>query len=153
MKSLELKLPPPLVVIGCGALMWYLTRIAPSLSVSIPGQSAGITVLLLGALAIGMAGVLALRRARTTILPHHPERASALVTKGVYRYSRNPMYLAMLLVLTAWALHLANAAALVAISAFVGWMNRFQIAPEERALRTCFGTAFVDYERAVRRWI
>jgi protein-S-isoprenylcysteine O-methyltransferase Ste14 len=67
--------------------------------------------------------------------------------------SRNPMYVGLLLLLAGWALHLSHPLALLGLPAFVAYMNRFQIAPEERALRAKFGPAYEDYARAVRRWL
>ena len=82
-----------------------------------------------------------------------PQKASALVTSGVYRITRNPMYLGMLLVLAGWAVWLGNAAALIGLPLFVGVLNLLQIAPEERVLRGRFGDAFTRYAARVRRWI
>ena len=89
----------------------------------------------------------------TLFTPLAPEQASALVVRGVFRWTRNPMYLAMLLVLVSWACIVANAAALAILPLFVAYLNRFQIVPEERALRAKFGEAYEDYMRRVRRWI
>lgn len=72
---------------------------------------------------------------------------------GPYRFTRNPMYLGMVLILLAWCLWLGNAAALLALAAFVGYITRFQIVPEERALAGRFGAAYEDYRRRVRRWV
>ena len=83
----------------------------------------------------------------------HPDRSAALVAGGIYRSSRNPMYLGFLLLLAAWACWLANPLALAGLPAFVLYLNRFQIAPEERALRARFGDAYDGYARAVRRWL
>jgi protein-S-isoprenylcysteine O-methyltransferase Ste14 len=72
---------------------------------------------------------------------------------GVYRWTRNPMYLGMAVLLLAWGLWLANGAALAVISLFVAYLNRFQIAPEERALQARFGDEFTAYRARVRRWL
>ena len=82
-----------------------------------------------------------------------PQKASALVTSGVYRITRNPMYLGMLLVLAGWGVWLGNAAAFVGLPLFVAVLNLLQIAPEERVLRERFGDAFTRYAARVRRWI
>ena len=73
--------------------------------------------------------------------------------RGIYRWTRNPMYLAMLLVLVAWACIVANVAALAILPLFVAYLNRFQIGPEERALQARFGAEFEQYRRNVRRWL
>jgi protein-S-isoprenylcysteine O-methyltransferase Ste14 len=100
-----------------------------------------------------LAGLAAFRRARTTVNPLQPDRASALVSAGIYRYTRNPMYLALAMALLAWGLWLGHAVAPCGVAIFVAWMNRYQIAPEERALAGLFGAEFERYRREVRRWL
>jgi protein-S-isoprenylcysteine O-methyltransferase Ste14 len=98
-------------------------------------------------------GVLSFRRARTTVNPMKPGSASSLVCSGVYTWTRNPMYLGLLVALTGWGAFLSNALALLFLPAFILYMNRFQIEPEERALTTLFGQEFIDYKSQVRRWL
>lgn len=98
-------------------------------------------------------GVAPFRRAKTTVNPRQPQNASALVTSGIYRATRNPMYLGLLLVLIAWGVMLAHGLALIVLPGFVLYMNRFQIAPEEAVLTGLFGTAFTEYTGKVRRWL
>ena len=133
--------------------MWAASRAWPSWRLVIPGRTIVAVVLFLVAAAIGMAGVRAFHRARTTSNPLRPERASALVSSGIYRYTRNPMYVALALALLAWAAWLGHALAPAGVVAFVAWMNRFQIAPEERALQALFGEEFERYCAEVRRWL
>ena len=97
--------------------------------------------------------MLGFRRAKTTVNPLKPDAASALVVRGVYRWTRNPMYLAMLLLLIAWVCIVSNWAALAMLPLFVAYLNRFQIGPEERALQARFGAEFESYRRQVRRWL
>ncbi len=82
-----------------------------------------------------------------------PEAASTLVCSGVYRVTRNPMYLGLLLVLTGWAVHLSCAWTLIGPLAFKLYIDRFQIAPEERALSGKFGADYSAYATRVRRWL
>ena len=82
-----------------------------------------------------------------------PHESAKLVASGVYRWSRNPMYLGDLLILAGWALWLANVAAFIGLPLFVAYINRFQITLEERALEARFGAAYVEYRRSARRWI
>ena len=82
-----------------------------------------------------------------------PELSSSLVQSGIYTLTRNPMYLGFFLVLVAWAVYLSNALAFLILPVFIAYMNRFQIEPEERALKTLFGDAFTEYATRVRRWI
>jgi protein-S-isoprenylcysteine O-methyltransferase Ste14 len=149
---LELRIPPPVVAVAVGLLMWLVaTRTAP---VPLPRGLRVALALALAAIGVGLAGagVATFRRARTTISPLTPDATSALVRTGVYRMTRNPMYLGMLLCLSAWAVYLSNALSLLLAGVFVLYMNRFQIAPEERALTAIFGEAYDTYRREVRRW-
>ncbi|WP_299803911.1 isoprenylcysteine carboxylmethyltransferase family protein [uncultured Shewanella sp.] len=108
--------------------------------------------LILGMLS-AIAGVISFKRAKTTVNPLKPETASALVASGMYRLSRNPMYLGMTLALCAWACYLASLWSMLGIVGFMLYMQRFQIQPEERALEAIFGQAFIDYKKRVRPWI
>ena len=152
MNSLELKIPPPLVALLTGLLMWSATRLVPPLA--LPGVARVAVAAVLVGVGVGLAisGVLTFKRAKTTVNPTTPAAASALVRTGVFRFTRNPMYLGLLLCLVAWAVYLSNALALLIVPLFVLFMNRFQIAPEERALAALFGDSFAAYKRDVRRW-
>ena len=136
---------------ACGLLMWLLAF--PALDFPLPGRGAFAALCVAVSLVIGVAALLGFRRARTTVNPLSPEKASALVVSGLYRWTRNPMYLAMLLLLIGWAGLIANWAALAILPLFVIYLNRFQIEPEERALRARFGEEFDNYCRKVRRWL
>jgi len=104
-------------------------------------------------IAIAIAGVVEFRRAQTTVNPLKPQATSRLVTSGIYRFTRNPMYLGFCMGLVASAVFLSSAWALLGPLAFVVYITRFQIAPEERALAGLFGDAFTDYQGRVRRWV
>jgi protein-S-isoprenylcysteine O-methyltransferase Ste14 len=82
-----------------------------------------------------------------------PESTSSLVVSGIYGVTRNPMYLGFLVALLGWAVFLAHALALLPLLAFLLYMNRFQIRPEESALTTLFGQEFTTYRKRVRRWL
>lgn len=152
MNALELRIPPVLLVVACALLMVMLSVAIPALQVAWPGGIAGGVLILVGA-AVTVAGVLAFRKARTTVNPMHPEASTAVVSGGIYHFSRNPMYLGFLLALAGWAMVLGSLAALVVLPLYVAYMNRFQIVPEERALRQKFGAPYEAYMRQVRRWI
>ena len=146
--------PPVVLTAVVGAGMWALARALPAGGVPLPGRAWLASLLLLVGILIIALGVREFRRSRTTVDPLRPERASALVDSGVYRVTRNPMYLGMLLLLIAWAAWLAHwPAALAGPGLFVVLLNRWQIAPEEAALDARFGKAFADYRRSVRRWL
>jgi protein-S-isoprenylcysteine O-methyltransferase Ste14 len=112
----------------------------------------GAVVIALGALLV-VQGARTFWRNETTIDPVDLERASALVTSGVFRYSRNPMYVGFTVALLGWAVCLAAPLALLGPVAFVLFTNRFQIIPEERVMRAKFGQAYDDYRGQVRRWV
>ena len=153
MNALELKIPPPAQFLLFAAAMWGLARLCPAAQFPLPFRKPLALALVAPGLWLGAAGVLAFLRARTTIHPHRPAHASALVTTGLYRYSRNPMYLALLLVLAGWAVALANGLAFLLLPGFVLSLDRLQIRPEERILRAKFGAAYEAYARSVRRWL
>lgn len=153
MSSLELKVPPLALVAAVAALMALLARWFPALDFTLPAKVVAVAALAAAGATFAALGVRAFVRARTTLDPRVPHESSRLVRSGVYRASRNPMYLGMLLLLAAWGLHLGNLAALLGLPAFVLYMNRFQIGPEERLLRQKFGPEFDQYRAAVRRWL
>lgn len=153
MRWLELKVPPVLLFGAVAAAMYGLARALSAWTVALPGRAVAAVALAAAGLAIGLAGVAAFRRNRTTVNPHTPDRSSSVVTEGVYRWTRNPMYLGLLCGLLAWAIYLANPSAVLGLPAFVAWMNRFQIGPEERVLAVKFGPAYASYRDRVRRWL
>ena len=102
---------------------------------------------------IEVAALVTLWRSRTTINPVHPERARRLVTGGIYRVSRNPMYLSLLLLLAAYALRLDAWAAWLGPLGFWAYVTRFQILPEERVLADKFGPDYRRYRERTRRWL
>lgn len=153
MHSLELRVPPLALVVVAAALMALLAWLFPRPALVFPAPYAlGGALVGLGA-AIAVAGVLAFRRAHTTVNPMTPGASSSVVSTGIYRLTRNPMYLGFLLALAGWGAMLGNLLGLLPLAAFVAWMTRFQIAPEERALREKFGADFEDYMHRVRRWV
>jgi len=115
-------------------------------------QGLGVTVACIG-LAFNASPKFAFRRARTTVNPLRPDAASELVTSGPYRITRNPMYVGHALVLTGWTIVLAHPLGFVVVPAFVLWIDRLQIPPEEAALAALFPDAFADYTQRVRRWL
>jgi protein-S-isoprenylcysteine O-methyltransferase Ste14 len=150
---LELRVPPPVVTATAGLLMWFLGTAFPLLDFELPARRAAAITLAAVGFAIGIAALFGFKKAKTTINPMTPEASTALVITGVYRLTRNPMYLAMLVVLGAWAVVVSNFAAFLLLPLFVAYLNRFQIEPEEQALQARFGAEFERYRRNVRRWL
>jgi protein-S-isoprenylcysteine O-methyltransferase Ste14 len=153
MKWLELRIPPPLVAGFFALLMWLAAAWIPALDFDFPGKLPISLAVAAAGVAIGLSAAFGFRRAKTTVSPFAPQESSALVITGVYRWTRNPMYLGMLAILVAWALWLANAASFFLLPLFMLYLNRFQISPEERALQARFGGEFERYRRSVRRWL
>lgn len=153
MERLELKLPPVLLVVLVAAGMWWLSRVTITVDAG-PLLRGALALLLAGkGLGIVAAAVIAFRKADTTVNPMMPEASSQVVQHGIYRHTRNPMYLGFLFVLFAWAVWLAAPWALLGPVLYVAWMTRFQIVPEERALAERFGDNYRDYCRGTRRWV
>jgi protein-S-isoprenylcysteine O-methyltransferase Ste14 len=153
MRHLELKVPPLIVVTIAALLMWAVARATPRLTLLYPGRVLVAAALLISGIAIMLTGVLAFRKASTTVDPRFPENASHIVSSGIYRVTRNPMYLGMLVVLIAWMALLANVSTIVIPTLFVLYITRWQIVPEERALAEKFGAEYEVYCEAVRRWL
>ncbi len=153
MRALELKVPPPVVALTAACAMWGVSSFAPSLAMPFQIRLAAALMIALAGVCVALAGVVSFRRVRTTVNPMQPETASSLVCSGVYGVTRNPMYLGFLCVLVAWAVFLSSAWALLGPLVFVFYMNRFQIAPEEKVLSALFGADYCAYKSRVRRWL
>lgn len=152
MRWLEHKIPPPLVglllALGMVALSpdWHWRDVGAL-------RAALAALLLLAGAALDLLGLLAFRRVRTTVNPLRPARATQLVATGVYRFSRNPMYLGMALLLSGGALLLGTLAGALGPVLFVAYITRFQILPEERVMAAKFGDEFTRFCTQVRRWL
>jgi protein-S-isoprenylcysteine O-methyltransferase Ste14 len=151
--KLELRIPPVAAALLFAAAMWGASLAVPSITLPFAHRKLAATVLAVFGGGVSLAGVASFRRAKTTVDPTRPDAASALVSSGVYRVTRNPMYLGFTLMLLGWAALLSNVLSLIIAIAFVFYMNRFQIEPEERALSARFGKAFAAYRASVRRWV
>lgn len=150
--ALKLKVPPLALVFLFGGLMWLVSEYS-MFTIALPWRSVCSLIFYIVGSAIVLAGVLSFRRMETTVNPLTPEATTTMVTSGIYRFSRNPMYLGFLFVLVGWAIHLSNLLGFAFLPLFVWYMNRFQILPEERALASKFYEVFTAYKRSVRRWI
>jgi protein-S-isoprenylcysteine O-methyltransferase Ste14 len=153
MPSFEHRIPPPLVAAAVAAAMWAVSPLEPALPLPLGLRGTVTAALAIAGLAFDVLGLWAFVRARTTINPLQPDKSTALVTSGVFRLTRNPMYLGLLLLLSAWAVHLSTLWPLGGPVVFVLYINRFQIVPEERVIAHKFGEAFAAYATRVRRWL
>jgi protein-S-isoprenylcysteine O-methyltransferase Ste14 len=153
MKWFELRIPPLAVTAAVVAAMVVTVPWLPALGAVWPGSTAVAAVVAVVGALLAILGVYEFRRARTTVNPLTPDNASRVVKSGVFRYSRNPMYLGMALLLLALALYQSHVLSFAWVAGYVTYLNRFQILPEERALEARFGDEYRAYARAVRRWI
>ncbi|MDE1463411.1 methyltransferase family protein [Spartinivicinus poritis] len=122
--------------------------------------SAGLTGHYLVALVLAMtgiffiiAGVLYFYQAKTTVNPITPEDSSSLVTHGIYRITRSPMYVGFAMLLVGWSVLLSNVYSLLLVFGFICYLNRYQIKPEEQALENLFGEKYLAYKKRVSRWL
>jgi protein-S-isoprenylcysteine O-methyltransferase Ste14 len=150
---LELKVPPPVVALLVGLLMWLASLLVAPVEVPFDYRAGVAAVLATIGVIVGLAGIISFLRAKTSINPTKPGAASSIVTSGVFRLSRNPMYLGLLLCLLAWAVYLSSWLALLFVPLFVVYLNRFQIEPEERAMLALVGPEYDSYKARVRRWL
>ena len=148
-----LKYPPILQILVSLAIAWALQRSLPQFSVDVPfaewiGVALGVIGVLITSVAVGI-----FAKNKTTINPVQPEQASRLVTDGLYRVTRNPMYLGLLLLVTGVVIWFENLAGIASIVLFIVTMTLFQIKPEEQVIEEKFGADYLAYKKQVRRWI
>jgi protein-S-isoprenylcysteine O-methyltransferase Ste14 len=153
MHPLEHKIPPPVVALIVAAAMWMNSISGPKWDLSFEWRVGAALVIAAAGVGFDLLGLLAFRKAKTTINPLKPQNTSALVTTGVYGLSRNPMYVGLVCFLLAWTAYLAALWPLAGPILFVFYINRFQIEPEERLLAQRFGADFNAYKARVRRWV
>lgn len=119
MQALELRIPPLVLLALAAALMWLLAAAVPTASFNNSWNTHLALLAMISGVAIVLLGVVAFRRAGTTVDPRVPQRTSQVVNSGIYRRSRNPMYLGFLLVLSGWALYLSNGLCFLLLPLFI----------------------------------
>ena len=152
LKMLELKVPPLIVTLIFGFLLWTVSILISFNYGHYFFKSASCLVFLVG-LVIALVAVLKFRKEDTTVDPRDPTKSERLVVTGVYRYTRNPMYLSFLLFLVSYGLFLGNLANLISLLLFILYMNLYQIKPEEKILLAKFQSSYRVYMQTVRRWL
>lgn len=153
MRTLELKVPPPAVALLVALAMWGVSRRSVALAApELVRVTLSVALAVIGA-AFDLSGLMAFRRAKTTVNPMKPQSTSSMVDSGVYRVTRNPMYVGLVFILCGWAVFLWSWWALLGPFAFAAYIGRFQIAPEEKALSSLFGAEYLAYKARVRRWL
>ncbi|WNC71589.1 isoprenylcysteine carboxylmethyltransferase family protein [Thalassotalea psychrophila] len=150
---LELKIPPVLVVFFSALAMYFSPN--PIIYFSVDPALVYYTtrVLFVISALIILLGIYCFRKANTTVDPVNPNKASQLVNFGIYKFTRNPMYLGFAIMLLAMAIKMQSLVAFLWLAVFIWFMSRFQIKPEERALTKIFGDAYIKYCQQVRRWL
>ena len=151
--TLENRIPPPVVTLGIGLAMGAAASALPAADIPAVWRLGSGGALFIAAGLFAGPAIAAFVRAGTTINPVQIDRASRLVTGGIYRVTRNPMYVALALLLLGLALFLGRPWLLVGPLAFVLYTTRFQIRPEERAMQARFGADYDAYRARVRRWL
>lgn len=153
LSKLELRIPPPLVMLLFMVTVFGFDKIMPFTLFYLPWltYASVISLVTLGGV-IALWGMKEFKNAKTTVNPLKPESSSSLVSSGIYQYTRNPMYLGLLMILLSAVIYSQHPLGLVSALGFVAYMNRFQIEPEEKMLVKLFGDEFVDYSNQVKRW-
>lgn len=150
--KLNLKIPPVAQGLVAIVLIWLFDRYAPNYYIKFIYQYIVAYALIgIGAI-VALSGVISFIKLSTTIDPRYPKKASELVISGIYKYSRNPMYLGILLAITGIAVFFGALSGIFIVFSFVAFINKYQIVPEEVALREKFGENYTDYTQKVRRW-
>lgn len=153
MLKLDLRVPPLVVWSLFAAAISAAAHGFPSMNLPFAGHRVAAVIAVLGGSVVAVAAIVAFRRAKTTVNPLAPEKASSVVTSGIYRLTRNPMYCAMAAALLGIVLWWVSMPGLVLVGAYCAYITRFQILPEEQALLALFGDDFSNYMSRVRRWI
>ncbi len=153
MDSLKLKVPPVVVAFIAVMLMKAVALITPGSAFLATLPTAIPYLIVILGFVVAISGVVEFRRHKTTVNPMLKTEATAMVDSGIYGYTRNPMYLGMLIALLAGMFYWSNFYTLLICPLFVLYMNRFQIEPEEAYLQEKFPHAFADYQSRVRRWL
>ena len=148
---METKIPPPLVTLVFGMSIYFSREMFPAIEIQY-SLYLGIFLLLSGFFIL-VSAVRLFRKDKTTVNPLSPEQATKLVTDGIFKYSRNPMYLGMAIVLSSIAVFFNLLGGIILIALFCAYITKFQIIPEERAMMNLFAQDFDEYKKVTRRWI
>jgi protein-S-isoprenylcysteine O-methyltransferase Ste14 len=153
MKSLELKIPPPVYALIIGSLMWLLNRYFPVAQlIESPWNRVGIAIIIIAG-SSDLWSLLLFFKKHTTPNPMKPQNTTGIVTSGLYKFSRNPMYVGLLIILTGYAIWLGSVTPFLLLPLFYWLITQMQIKPEERILQQKFGQEYLDYKNTVRRWL
>ncbi|MAO82730.1 MAG: isoprenylcysteine carboxyl methyltransferase [Myxococcales bacterium] len=133
--------------------MWLVSKYSLNTNFNLNGINILALVFLIIAIIMIVLSINKFKKNRTTISPLRPNKTSSLITSGIYNYTRNPMYLGLLLMLISTALFIKNFISFLIIPLFVIFINKNQILPEEQILENIFGEEYRNYTKKVKRWI
>ena len=150
---MKLLIPPPIQALLSAIMMWLISRYFTHANFSFNGINIFALIFLIIAAIIIILSMYKFKKIKTTISPLRPNKTSSLVNSGIYAYTRNPMYLGLLLILFSTALFLKNLISFLIIPLFILFITKNQILPEEEALENIFGEEYKNYKKKVRRWI
>lgn len=150
---LQTKIPPPIVALVFAVAMWGLSFLPPVIAIDSSVRNFLIILFIVLAIIFDLAALFYFLKAKTTINPLQPKKASKLVINGIYRISRNPMYVGLTFLLMAWGVFISSPWAIIGIIFFVMYITIYQIKPEEYALKKTFGVEFDTYKKQVRMWL
>jgi len=145
------RIPPPIVTLIFALLSFWLANYLPKLAFNYQGLSSLIMILI--GLTIIVIGVKTFHNSDTTVNPLNPSEASHLVTEGVFSYTRNPMYLGMVIILLGVSIYNGVYIGIIILPCFIFYITEFQIKPEEKAMEEIFAGDYTDYLKRVRRWL
>lgn len=153
MKRLELLIPPPIVAVIIMIIQYGTYKLFPTCSFYWTGNRLVCTVLIIIGLSLGMVGIITFKKHFTTTNPSKPELSSLIGSSGIYKISRNPMYLGILFGLLGIGFYFENIISILASLLFLIYITQFQIKPEERILEKKFSENYQKYKHSTRRWI
>ena len=145
------RIPPPIVTFICGISI-YFSKSFFNQFLNFSNNGISLFLLILG-LFVFISAVRSFREQKTTVNPLKPKQASSLVTSGIFRFSRNPMYLGMLIILLSISFKFNLLGGIIISLLFFIFITKFQIYPEEEAMNELFGDKFTQYSNTTRRWI
>ena len=145
------KIPPPIVTFAFGLMIYFSRNIFPDIN-NIIFYVLSLFFIILGP-SVLISAVRSFKAEQTTINPININNASSLVISGVFKYSRNPMYLGMVFILLALSFGFNLVGGILFTSIFIVYITKFQIIPEEAAMKRIFGEDFNRYKNETRRWI
>ena len=148
---MKTKIPPPIVTLVSALLIFFSRELFPNYVFEY--QSMLSIAIFISGLMILISAVSLFKEKETTVNPMSPEKASSLVVDGVFKYTRNPMYLGMSVVLLSISIQFNLIGGLLILLLFVGYITVFQIIPEEEAMEENFGEEYLSFKRSTRRWI